>query len=484
MSFDFSTLITDRSRADLDALRDMLSTPMSDWTAEQLAAFNLAASKGAYNFTDLNRVTEAMEALDGMLSGMGYKTGYAPVVVHPAEPAPPSQYTYRYFRMQINAVRSGTQMQMSEIRLVDESGNFFQFPAGTTVSSTMSVPVADEAPANLIDGLVTTKYYTNAYTTGGIITIDLGDGQGADLLVWTKWQWYTANDEPNRDPVSFVFQGSRDGADWVTLDEAEGATITEDRETLAYTGELKNEVNITPTMTSNTTPDGYVASASSVHETRDAWRAFNGDNQEWHSGMGLPQWLQLQFPEAVRVDSFTIQNPAADTYGTKGITTFSLQGSNNGTDFDTLGTYTNNPDNSLVTRFEVASPGLYQTYRFDITGTGYIFQGNPYCVITEAAFFEDQLQPTEPEPDPEPEVDPYVWYEEDVPTQTQMRLYLNNVAAIYKTLLSEPTLPESMAGLTAAGANQIEAALATIHNFIARIALSFWRCGEILCGEV
>ena len=236
--FDFSTLITDRSASDLELLRDLLSTPMSDWTAEQLAAFNQAVSKGAYNYTDLNRVTEAMEALDGMLSSMGYKTGYAPVVVHPAEPAPPSQYTYRYFRMQINAVRSGTQMQMSEIRLVDDNGNFFQFPAGTTVSSTMSVPVANEGPTNLIDGLVTTKYYTNAYTTGGIITIDLGDGQEADLLVWTKWQWYTANDEPNRDPVSFVFQGSRDGADWVTLDEAEGATITEARETLAYTGNL------------------------------------------------------------------------------------------------------------------------------------------------------------------------------------------------------------------------------------------------------
>ena len=40
MAFDFSTLITDRSQGDLDALRDLLNTPISDWTAEQLAAFN------------------------------------------------------------------------------------------------------------------------------------------------------------------------------------------------------------------------------------------------------------------------------------------------------------------------------------------------------------------------------------------------------------------------------------------------------------
>lgn len=63
MSFDFSTLITDRSQADLDALGSLLSVPMEDWTAEQLASFNQAASKGSYNYTDLNRVTQANETL-------------------------------------------------------------------------------------------------------------------------------------------------------------------------------------------------------------------------------------------------------------------------------------------------------------------------------------------------------------------------------------------------------------------------------------
>ena len=36
MAFDFSTLVTDRSPEDLQALRDLLATPMADWTAEQL----------------------------------------------------------------------------------------------------------------------------------------------------------------------------------------------------------------------------------------------------------------------------------------------------------------------------------------------------------------------------------------------------------------------------------------------------------------
>lgn len=35
MDFDFNTLITDRSPSDLELLRDLLSTPLSDWTAEE-----------------------------------------------------------------------------------------------------------------------------------------------------------------------------------------------------------------------------------------------------------------------------------------------------------------------------------------------------------------------------------------------------------------------------------------------------------------
>ena len=87
--FDFSTLITDRSPEDLQALRDLLATPMADWTAEQLAQFNQVASKGAYNYTDLNRVTACMDYLNERLTALGYVTGYHPIVVHPPRPPEP-----------------------------------------------------------------------------------------------------------------------------------------------------------------------------------------------------------------------------------------------------------------------------------------------------------------------------------------------------------------------------------------------------------
>ena len=84
MSFDFSTLVTDRSQGDLEALRSLLSTPMADWTAEQMEKFNQAVFKGSYNYTDLNRVTACMDYLNEILTATGYVTGYHSIIVHPS----------------------------------------------------------------------------------------------------------------------------------------------------------------------------------------------------------------------------------------------------------------------------------------------------------------------------------------------------------------------------------------------------------------
>lgn len=92
--FDFSTLITDRSASDLELLRDLLSTPVREWTEAEKAEFNLARSKGAYNYTDLNRVTQCMEYLDETLRSYGYQTGYQRIrVPHKGGSGLPEGYT-------------------------------------------------------------------------------------------------------------------------------------------------------------------------------------------------------------------------------------------------------------------------------------------------------------------------------------------------------------------------------------------------------
>lgn len=99
LSFDFTTLITDRTQADVDALAAL--TKKEPWTAEDYESWfhgfpeaNAVYTKtdqvftqtdpvytyvpsdgrirGAYNHTDLNRVGEALRALSGLFAGYGY----------------------------------------------------------------------------------------------------------------------------------------------------------------------------------------------------------------------------------------------------------------------------------------------------------------------------------------------------------------------------------------------------------------------------
>jgi hypothetical protein len=74
MSFDFSTLITDRTQADYkhwEYLRDkgflnMTETERAEWSAGNM--------KGAYHSTDLNRVGAALNYLHDRLNEAGYIT--------------------------------------------------------------------------------------------------------------------------------------------------------------------------------------------------------------------------------------------------------------------------------------------------------------------------------------------------------------------------------------------------------------------------
>lgn len=71
MSFDYSTLITDRTRSDSDTLKALLGKPMTEWTAEERTAFNTAVLKGSYDYTDLNRVDACLEDLVARLGRVG-----------------------------------------------------------------------------------------------------------------------------------------------------------------------------------------------------------------------------------------------------------------------------------------------------------------------------------------------------------------------------------------------------------------------------
>lgn len=79
MDFDITTLITDRTRADVER-RNTLAERIAKGTATaaELAEWNTAALKGAYNYTDLNRVGDAIQYVADRLNSYGCAVSVAP----------------------------------------------------------------------------------------------------------------------------------------------------------------------------------------------------------------------------------------------------------------------------------------------------------------------------------------------------------------------------------------------------------------------
>lgn len=155
--FDFSTLITDRAPADLEALRDLLATPMSDWTAEQLAAFNQAASKGAYNYTDLNRVTACMDYLNERLTALGYVTGYQRIEVPHQEPQPSGRLPEGY----------------TELAWIEGTGTqYIDTGFNPTTETRLVMEISDlvRGSSNVLFGSRNPNSPTSAYMFGAVLT--------------------------------------------------------------------------------------------------------------------------------------------------------------------------------------------------------------------------------------------------------------------------------------------------------------------------
>lgn len=511
--FDFSTLVTDRSPSDLELLRDLLSTPMSDWTAEQLAAFNQAISKGAYNYTDLNRVTACMDYLNERLTAAGYKTGYQRVVVpHKAESGGlPVITEYRYLRMTITAIRdSGSIVQLSEIDLVaSDNGADFPWPATTAVTSSIQA-VSSEPAQNIIDGSTSTKFCSTAFTSGATLTIDLGEGNRVDLGLYNTWQWYTANDAPERDPVSFSLDVSNDGTHWLSVDSVSGASITETRQALAYSGTItfptftrvayiestgteyidtgfKQNQNSRIVMSAQVTQqpsthawlfEGRISSGSggkSVFLLNGAvWNAdYNGSaRREAFPDIGIFDALSIDFDKnslQINEDSFTWTTSTFQSTANLALLACNTAGAISGYISAKLYNCQIYDNGTLIRDFVPCQDPTGNVGLYDLVGAK--FYGN----AGTGAFIAG----------PEPTLDPYTWYEADVPTVSTMEAYLGNVAALRGVLTlpaDTPTVPGDMAGLTQTEANQIEEILSVIHAYLEAMITVFRRCGAAICG--
>ena len=66
-------MITDRTQRDVDRARELAGKLNAGTaTVEELAEWNSVALKGSYDYTDLNRVGDAVQHLAGILTSLGY----------------------------------------------------------------------------------------------------------------------------------------------------------------------------------------------------------------------------------------------------------------------------------------------------------------------------------------------------------------------------------------------------------------------------
>lgn len=159
---------------------------------------------------------------------------------------------------------------------------------------------------------------------------------------------------------------------------------------MSYTADL------TPGMTGYTTVAGTASASSEYNTTYRAWKAFdhaNGVNDSWVAATGTTGWLQYQFPMARAVTEYAVtsRNEGANSRVPK---SWTFQGSNNGTSWDTLDTQTNVTDWAYFasTRkvFTVASPSSYTYYRLNISATNfssadYVSVGELELIVTSGA---------------------------------------------------------------------------------------------------
>lgn len=130
---------------------------------------------------------------------------------------------------------------------------------------------------------------------------------------------------------------------------------------------------IVPAMTDDTTPAGYVASASASVEGTFPYQIFNRirDGAPWGAAIGAapitPVQIGVQIPAGVAVNAYAIR-ARGDAYSNGAPKDFELQGSNDGAAWTTIDSRTNQSWSASERKFfNAANATAYTYYRLNVT---------------------------------------------------------------------------------------------------------------------
>ena len=141
---------------------------------------------------------------------------------------------YRYIKRNITAIKSNVwTTQASEFYFIDSNWNKKSFSWCTITAQYAGNN--NEWIEKLIDWNTSTKYCT-WHNPSLRILFDFGS-EWISVKKFSRYQRYTANDEPDRDPKTWTIQGSNDNVNYDTLSTV-STNVTSTRYALAGTRDL------------------------------------------------------------------------------------------------------------------------------------------------------------------------------------------------------------------------------------------------------
>lgn len=153
---------------------------------------------------------------------------------------------YRYIKLEITKLRgtpNNEAIQLADWQFLDGEDNVFSYPTGVTITSSLTAVQTGQSIEKILDGNTSTKYCSTKWgsTQAGkcTIKIDLGAGNAINFENYTKYRYYTADDQNTRDPISWNLYGSEDEDEYFILDVREGETVTTTRKAIAGTWEIR-----------------------------------------------------------------------------------------------------------------------------------------------------------------------------------------------------------------------------------------------------
>lgn len=558
MSFDYTTLITDRARSDSDTLKTLLSKPMAEWTAEERTAFNGAVMRGSYDYTDLNRVDACLEDLVARLNRVGCNVpGYQRVKIERGK-KPEAQLPDGYTELQY-LESSGTQWIDTGVKPDQTYALKIKFQ--TEQSSSGGIAVSD---ANWQSNGFGIWCNAAAFGNGTMQTTEWHGTTPIEIELSQQGLFVNGNLTWTPDTATFtvpanmtLFALNRNGSiaekltgkiyfaqllkagklvrDFIPCVDPAGNVGLYDLVGGKFYGNSGTGVFLAGPPKA-TLPEGYTQ-VEYIQSTGIQYinTEFNPNSDTRVDMTCEPTttgtWKGIfGARKSASVDEFGVDIPSAteirSMYGTesKSLTVstvlqkFSIVKNKNVCTVN--GTAITHTKQNFATSFPIRlfdknsggsawgqiSMKLYFCQIYD-NGTpvrNFIPCNNPSGVVglydlVDGKFYTNAVAgnftagetvtwPEEPVTPDEPTetLDPYTWYESDVPTVSLLARYRDNAAAVRAVLrLPEgtPDVPETMRRLTQTEANSMEAVLLAVDLILNHIPAAVRHCGVTVCGS-